>query len=153
MGVSSLLTGGVVIVLGITGDAIPGSLTTVWACFLCGLLFLESLYWGGVLLLLGACTDVGVGLVPVEVLVGFDRVGAVNSCISRGLDFLLWGLLLLEWLCWIVVGWSLVCKLDLFGFLLGDSGGVVAIVGFGFPCSLSFFSFCSPFMSWLGLEL
>ena len=91
-----MLTGGVVIVLGITGDAIPGSLTTVWACFLCGLLFLESLDWDGSLLSVGASMVLGAGLVLVGVLVGLAGVGA---WVFWGLGFLLWGLLLLEWLC------------------------------------------------------
>ena len=74
VGVSSLLTGGVVIVLGVTGGAISGSFATVWACFLCGLLFLEFLDWDGSLL--SVSMVLGAGLVLVGVLVSLAGVGA-----------------------------------------------------------------------------
>ena len=63
-GVSSVLAGGVAIFVGITRVTISGSVTTVLAFFLCGLLLLE--------LLDGSLLSVGTVLVLVGVLVGFD---------------------------------------------------------------------------------
>ena len=67
---------GAAIVVGITRVAITGSVATVSAFFLCGLLFLESLDWGGSLLSVGASTVWEVVLVLVGVLVGLDEFDA-----------------------------------------------------------------------------
>ena len=83
-GVSSLLAGGVAIVVGITRVTVSGSVPTVLAFFLCGLLFLE---------LLDGSLSVGAVLVLVGVLVGLAEF---DACVFWGLGCLLWGLLLLE---------------------------------------------------------
>ena len=60
---------------------------------------------------------------------GVEVVGSLVS-VSVVLTFLLWGLLLLELLCWTGSGWSLVCEFDLLQAFLVDMGAGVAPVGF-----------------------
>ena len=129
-----MLAGGVAIVVGITRVTISGSVTTVLTFFLCGLLFLG--------LLKGTLLSVGTVIVLVGVLVGLAGVGAFGCWVFWGLGFLLWGLLLLEWLCWIGGGWSLACESGLLGFRLGERGAL-AIVGWSLL----------SFLGWLELGL